>query len=106
MKREAALHSVLEHDNILKLFAVFSQGPYVVLIEEVAEGGDLYHVLKVRHKGRRTSVSPGWAGRKRERVQVPRLYRLHCTVRLAVCGRGQRVHDRLQVPKYLSPPCY
>ncbi|KAG2430076.1 hypothetical protein HXX76_010175 [Chlamydomonas incerta] len=46
VKREAALHSIQEHDNILNLYAVFSQGPYVVLIEEVAEGGDLYHVLK------------------------------------------------------------
>ncbi|KAG2447915.1 hypothetical protein HYH02_007369 [Chlamydomonas schloesseri] len=46
VKREAALHSALEHDNILRLYAVFAQGPYVVLIEEVAEGGDLYHVLK------------------------------------------------------------
>lgn len=26
----------------------YVQGPYVMLVEEVAEGGDLYHVLKVR----------------------------------------------------------
>ncbi|GFR46965.1 hypothetical protein Agub_g8617 [Astrephomene gubernaculifera] len=46
VRREAALHSQLDHDNILNLYAVFQQGPYVLLIEEVAEGGDLYHVLK------------------------------------------------------------
>jgi len=43
--REIRVHSSLQHQNIVHLFAAFQEGTDVVLVQEYAEGGDLYRLL-------------------------------------------------------------
>ncbi|KAG2489680.1 hypothetical protein HYH03_011789 [Edaphochlamys debaryana] len=43
--REIRVHSSLQHQNIIHLFAAFQEGTDVVLVQEYAEGGDLYRLL-------------------------------------------------------------
>uniref|UniRef100_A0A7R9W0E9 Protein kinase domain-containing protein n=2 Tax=Chlamydomonas euryale TaxID=1486919 RepID=A0A7R9W0E9_9CHLO len=49
--REIRVHSTLQHQNIVHLFAAFKEGNDVVLVQEYAEGGDLYRLLH-RNGGR------------------------------------------------------
>ncbi|KAG1670024.1 hypothetical protein FOA52_011180 [Chlamydomonas sp. UWO 241] len=49
--REIRVHSTLQHQNIVHLFAAFKEGHDVVLVQEYAEGGDLYRLLH-RNGGR------------------------------------------------------
>uniref|UniRef100_A0A7R9VBT7 Protein kinase domain-containing protein n=1 Tax=Chlamydomonas euryale TaxID=1486919 RepID=A0A7R9VBT7_9CHLO len=43
--REVKLHSSLQHENIITLFAAFKEGDQVVLVQEFAESGDLFMLL-------------------------------------------------------------
>ncbi|GLC41888.1 hypothetical protein PLESTF_000096600 [Pleodorina starrii] len=43
--REIRVHSSLQHQNIIHLYAAFQEGTDVVLVQEYAEGGDLYRLL-------------------------------------------------------------
>lgn len=43
--REVKLHSSLQHENIITLFAAFQQGDQVVLVQEYADAGDLFLLL-------------------------------------------------------------
>lgn len=43
--REVKLHSNLQHENIITLFAAFKQGDQVVLVQEFADSGDLFMLL-------------------------------------------------------------
>ncbi|KAG2436193.1 hypothetical protein HXX76_006505 [Chlamydomonas incerta] len=43
--REIRVHSSLQHQNIIHLIAAFQEGTDVVLVQEYAEGGDLYRLL-------------------------------------------------------------
>ncbi|KAG1671714.1 hypothetical protein FOA52_007506 [Chlamydomonas sp. UWO 241] len=43
--REVKLHSNLQHENIVTLFAAFKEGDQVVLVQEYAESGDLFMLL-------------------------------------------------------------
>eukprot|EP00798_Chlamydomonas_sp_ICE-L_P005562 gene5562-4199_t len=43
--REVRVHSSLNHQNIVHLFAAFQEGHYVVMVQEYAAGGDLYRLL-------------------------------------------------------------
>ena len=43
--REIKLHSSLDHQNIIHLICSFQEGHDVVLVQEYAEGGDLYRLL-------------------------------------------------------------
>ena len=49
--REVRLHASLQHENIVKLFAAFKEGDRVVMVQEYADGGDLFSLLQ-RHGGR------------------------------------------------------
>ncbi|MEW5309188.1 MAG: hypothetical protein WDW38_001093 [Sanguina aurantia] len=48
VKREISIHSKLQHVNIIALFAVFQEGEDIVLVQECAEKGDLFQLLKQR----------------------------------------------------------
>jgi serine/threonine protein kinase len=43
--REVKLHSSLQHENIIMLYAAFQEGGQVVLVQEYAEAGDLFLLL-------------------------------------------------------------
>ena len=43
--KEIELHSNLEHPALLALYAAFEDGEGIHLAQELATGGDLYHVL-------------------------------------------------------------
>ncbi|PNH09977.1 Serine/threonine-protein kinase Aurora-3, partial [Tetrabaena socialis] len=43
--REVRVHSSLQHQHVIHLFAAFQEGTDVVLVQEYAEGGDLYRLL-------------------------------------------------------------
>lgn len=43
--REIRVHAALRHQNIIHLYAAFQEGTDVVLVQEYAEGGDLYRLL-------------------------------------------------------------
>ncbi|MEW5308859.1 MAG: hypothetical protein WDW38_000786 [Sanguina aurantia] len=43
--REVRVHSTLQHQNIISLFCAFQEANDVVLVQEYAEGGDLYRLL-------------------------------------------------------------
>lgn len=43
--REVKLHSSLQHENIIMLYAAFQQGDQVVLVQEYADAGDLFLLL-------------------------------------------------------------
>ncbi|GAX74903.1 hypothetical protein CEUSTIGMA_g2349.t1 [Chlamydomonas eustigma] len=43
--REVKLHSSLQHENIIKLFAAFQEADQVVLVQEFADSGDLFLLL-------------------------------------------------------------
>lgn len=43
--REIRVHSGLQHQNIIQLYCSFQEGNDVVLVQEYAEGGDLYRLL-------------------------------------------------------------
>jgi hypothetical protein len=43
--REVKLHSSLQHENIIMLYAAFQQGEQVVLVQEYADAGDLFLLL-------------------------------------------------------------
>ncbi|GFH28537.1 serine/threonine protein kinase, partial [Haematococcus lacustris] len=49
--REIRLHSALQHQNIIQLYCSFQEGNDVVMVQEYAEGGDLYRLLH-RNGGR------------------------------------------------------
>ncbi|GAX76664.1 hypothetical protein CEUSTIGMA_g4110.t1 [Chlamydomonas eustigma] len=49
--REVRVHSSLQHQNIIHLYAAFQEDNDVVLVQEYAEGGDLYKLLH-RNGGR------------------------------------------------------
>ncbi|WIA10385.1 hypothetical protein OEZ85_010577 [Tetradesmus obliquus] len=44
--REVRLHSSCQHENIIKLFAAFQEGDRVVMVQEYADGGDLFNLLQ------------------------------------------------------------
>jgi len=44
--REVRLHSSLQHENIVKLYAAFKEGDRVVMVQEYADGGDLFSLLQ------------------------------------------------------------
>eukprot|EP00775_Hariotina_reticulata_P011671 gene11671-11814_t len=44
--REVRLHSSCNHENIVKLFAAFQEGDRVVMVQEYANGGDLFNLLQ------------------------------------------------------------
>lgn len=56
--REIRIHSCLDHDNIVRLYAAFQQGSQVVLVQEYADAGDLFCML------------PQLGGRMSERAAV------------------------------------
>ncbi|GIL69430.1 hypothetical protein Vretimale_13537 [Volvox reticuliferus] len=43
--REVRVHSSLQHENVIHLYAAFQEGTDVILVQEYAEGGDLYRLL-------------------------------------------------------------
>jgi len=49
--REIRVHASLSHQNIIQLFCAFQEGNDVVLVQQYAEGGDLYRLLH-RNGGR------------------------------------------------------
>ncbi|KAG1668882.1 hypothetical protein FOA52_016051 [Chlamydomonas sp. UWO 241] len=49
--REIALHSRLQHENVVALHAAWSEGDNVIQVQEYAEGADLFTVLQ-RYGGR------------------------------------------------------
>jgi aurora kinase len=49
--REIRLHSSLAHQHIIQLYCAFQEGNDVVMVQEYAEGGDLYRLLH-RNGGR------------------------------------------------------
>eukprot|EP00884_Botryococcus_braunii_P001181 jgi/Botrbrau1/11063/Bobra.0302s0006.1 len=46
VQREIRIHSRLNHDNIIQLYASFEDNIYVYLVQEYAAAGDLYEELK------------------------------------------------------------
>jgi len=44
--REVRLHSSLQHENVVKLYAAFKEGDRVVMVQEYADGGDLFSLLQ------------------------------------------------------------
>lgn len=44
--REIRLHSRLNHENVIKLFAAFEENGQVILVQEYAESGDLFNLLQ------------------------------------------------------------
>ncbi|GAX84569.1 hypothetical protein CEUSTIGMA_g11990.t1 [Chlamydomonas eustigma] len=44
--REVHLHSRLSHENIVKMHAAFQEGDKIVMVQEFADGADLFTVLK------------------------------------------------------------
>lgn len=44
--REVRLHSSLQHENILRLFAAFQEGDNVVMVTEYAAHGDLFNFMQ------------------------------------------------------------
>lgn len=56
--REVRLHASLQHENIITLHAAFQEGDQVVLVQEYADGSDLFNLLQ-KYGGRlgeRTAV--------------------------------------------------
>ncbi|KAG1676372.1 hypothetical protein FOA52_001167 [Chlamydomonas sp. UWO 241] len=51
--REVALHSRLQHENVVTLHAAFQEADKVVLVEEYADGADLFNVMQ-QHGGAMT----------------------------------------------------
>ncbi|GLI61103.1 hypothetical protein VaNZ11_003386 [Volvox africanus] len=51
IKREIELHHQLTHPNVIQLYAAFLDGDRIVLVQEYAARGDLFHLL--RHIGGR-----------------------------------------------------
>ena len=49
--REVGLHARLSHENVVALYAAFQEGDVVVLVQEYADGGDLFGLLQ-RYGGR------------------------------------------------------
>ena len=45
------LHSSLQHENVVKLYAAFQEGDRVVMVQEYVDGGDLFGLLN-RYGGR------------------------------------------------------
>ncbi|KAI8465173.1 MAG: serine/threonine protein kinase [Monoraphidium minutum] len=56
--REVALHASLTHENVVALYAAFREGDFVVMVQEYADGGDLFSLLQK------------YGGRLSERVAV------------------------------------
>lgn len=50
LERELRIHSSLHHPHIVQLYAAFENDDHVYLIEELAENGDLYTMLKMHGK--------------------------------------------------------
>lgn len=50
--REVSIHSAVHHENIISLYAAFQEDNQIVLVEEYADGGDLFQIMK-RYQGRR-----------------------------------------------------
>ncbi|GIL81253.1 hypothetical protein Vretimale_1183 [Volvox reticuliferus] len=46
IKREIELHHQLTHPNIIQLYAAFLDGDRIVLVQEYAARGDLFHLLR------------------------------------------------------------
>ena len=44
--REVRLHAGLQHENVIKLYAAFKEGDRVVMVQEYADGGDLFSLLQ------------------------------------------------------------
>ena len=44
--REVRLHAGLQHENVVKLYAAFKEGDRVVMVQEYADGGDLFSLLQ------------------------------------------------------------
>ncbi|GBF93487.1 aurora protein [Raphidocelis subcapitata] len=44
--REVALHAALSHENVVAMYAAFQEGDYVILVQEYADGGDLFSLLQ------------------------------------------------------------
>jgi hypothetical protein len=44
--REVRLHSSMQHENVVKLYAAFKEGDRVVMVQEYADGGDLFSLLQ------------------------------------------------------------
>lgn len=51
LDREIALHITLDHPNIIKLYAAFQEGDFIVLVEEYAGKGDLFRLVH-QHGGK------------------------------------------------------
>ncbi|GBF96843.1 aurora protein [Raphidocelis subcapitata] len=49
--REVGLHASLSHENVVTLYAAFQEGDFVVMVQEFADGGDLFALLQ-KHGGR------------------------------------------------------
>jgi len=89
--REIRVHSTLQHQNIVHLFAAFKEGNDVVLVQEYAEGGDLYRLLH-RNGGRLSERQAV------EMVLHPFLLALHYLHTRGImhrCGSGQGVQGGL-----------
>jgi len=43
--REVRVHASLQHQNIITIYCTFQEGNDIVLVQEYAEGGDLYRLL-------------------------------------------------------------
>lgn len=52
--REISIHASLQHDNIITLYAAFKEGNTLALVQEFADGGDLYRLMR-KYKGKRLS---------------------------------------------------
>ncbi|EFJ48347.1 hypothetical protein VOLCADRAFT_81108 [Volvox carteri f. nagariensis] len=46
IKREIELHHQLVHPNVIRLYAAFLEGDRIVLVQEYAARGDLFHLLR------------------------------------------------------------
>ncbi|GAX77003.1 hypothetical protein CEUSTIGMA_g4450.t1 [Chlamydomonas eustigma] len=44
--REIRIHSQVQHTNLIRLLLAFQEGNEVVLVQELAEGGDLFELLR------------------------------------------------------------
>lgn len=59
-QREVDIHSRLEHVNILALYAAFQEGNKLVLVEQLAEGGDLFGLVHDRGGKLREELVVSW----------------------------------------------